>query len=302
MTTSVVAALAAMLLFVAFGPRLGDRLPPAAATVVLTVGSVIVAGSTGLVLAVLALTWLGQVPLIASMADWSAAELDASSPIPEFIAVGGLALLLAAGLRLLIRAVGRGRALVEVRCAHRGAPALVIVVDSDRPDAFATPSPGGRIVVTSALTEALSPAEQRVVVAHEWAHLRLGHTWWLLLADLAEAVNPLLRPTTGVVRHAVERWADEHAAREVGNRELVARTIARVALLRHDAGNPAVIPAATGGQVPRRVRALLAPSPGRRPWLAAVLVVLLMCSAVTTVAVERTGDALFDGVGTVQER
>jgi hypothetical protein len=55
------------------------------------------------------------------------------------------------------------------------------------------------------------------------------------------------------------------------------------------------------GQVPRRVRALLAPCPVRRPWLAAVLVALLMCSAVTTVAVERTGDALCDRVGTVQE-
>jgi beta-lactamase regulating signal transducer with metallopeptidase domain len=301
MTASVLAALAAMLLFTACAPWLGDRLPPAVAACALTVGSLVVAASTGFVLAVLALTWLGQAPLIASLAEWSASELDATSPIPEFIAAVGLALLAVAGLRLLVRGIRLGRALIAVRRAHHGTNGAVTVVDSDRPDAFATPAPGGRIVVTSALMAALTPVEQRIVIAHERAHLRHRHAWWLLLADLAEAANPLLRPTLGVVRHAVERWADEDAAREIGDRHLVARTVARVALLRHDTEHRPVT-AATGGQVPRRVRALLSPRPAGRPWLAVVLVVLLTCSVAATIAVERTGDALFDQVATVQDR
>lgn len=302
MTVSVLAALAAMLLFTAVAPWLGNRLPPAVAAWGLTIASLVVAGSTGFVLAVLALTWLGQTPIIASAAEWSASELDATSPIPEFVAAGCLTLLCLAGLRVLVRMIRRGRTLMDVRQAHRGVPATVIVVDSDRPDAFATPSPGGRIVLTSALMAALTPVERRVVIAHERAHLRHQHAWWLLLADLAEAANPLLRPTLGVIRHAVERWADEDAAGEIGDRQLVARTIARVALLRHEVENRTVVSAATGGQVPRRVRALLSPRPSRRPWLAAALVVLLTCSVVTTLAVERTGDALFDRVATAPDR
>ncbi|HEY0496557.1 MAG TPA: M56 family metallopeptidase [Kutzneria sp.] len=301
MTASVLAALAAMLLFVAVAPRLGHRLSPAIAACVLTAGSLLVAGSTGFVLAVLALTWLGQAPAVAWLAEWSPAELDAVSPVPEFVAIGCFALLSVVSLRLLVRAIRRARALVDVRRAHRGLAATVIVVDSDRPDAFATPSPGGRIVVTSALLAALTPEEQRVVIAHERAHLRHWHAWLVVLADLAEAANPLLRPTGAVIQHAVERWADEDAARRIGDRHLVARTIARVALLRHDVGSHPLAPAVTGGQVPQRVRALLSPPPHRRLWLAAIAVVLLTGIFVATCAVERTGDALFDRVATVQD-
>ncbi|HTI26811.1 MAG TPA: M48 family metalloprotease [Kutzneria sp.] len=302
MTAATLAALTAMLVFTAVAPRLGRRLPPAIATIALTVGSLLVAGSTGFVLTVLALTWLGQAPLIAWLAEWSPTALGASTPIPTFVAAGCLALLVAAVARTAIRAFRRGRALVAVRRAHRGSPNAVIVVDSDRPDAFATPSPGGRIVITSTLMAALTPAEQQVVLAHERAHLRHWHAWWLLLADLAEAANPLLRPTFATVQHAVERWADENAAHHTGDRTLVARTIARVALLRHGTATRPAALAATGGQVPQRVRALLAPRPARRTLLAGVLVALLAFSTLATVAVERTGDALFDRVATVQDQ
>jgi len=302
MTAAVSAALAAMVAFTLVAPRLGDRLPPAAAARVLTIGSLVVAASTGFALSVLALTWLGQSPPIAWLAEGSASELDAASPVPAFVAIIGLALLSAASLRLVIRAARRGRALIDVHRAHHGTSNAVIVVDSEQPDAFTTPWPGGRIVLTSALLAALTPAEQRVVIAHERAHLRHQHAWWLLLADLAEAANPLLRPTVGVVQHAVERWADEEAALVIGDRTLVARTVARVALLRHDTNARQVAPAATGGHVPRRVQALLSARPRRQPWLTMALVLLLACSFLATFAVQRTGDALFDQVATVQDR
>ncbi|HEX9336465.1 MAG TPA: hypothetical protein VF892_11295, partial [Pseudonocardiaceae bacterium] len=88
---------------------------------------------------------------------------------------------------------------------------------------------------------------------------------------------------------------DEDAADAVGDRHLVARTIARSALLRSaTAVDSALLPAATGADVPRRVRALLAPPPRRRPMALAALTVLLVAGALATVAVEQSGDQLFD--------
>jgi hypothetical protein len=94
----------------------------------------------------------------------------------------------------------------------------------------------------------------------------------------------------------VERWADEDAARDVGDRDVVARTIARTALLQHAAYQPerAATAAATGGDVPRRVRALLAPPPRQHPLALAALAGLLVAGVLATVAVERSGDRLFD--------
>ncbi|MFE4869895.1 hypothetical protein [Streptomyces sp. NPDC056682] len=52
-------------------------------------------------------------------------------------------------------------------------------------------------------------------------------------------------------------WADEEAGTLVGLRPLVARTVARAALAAKRAPRHSL--AATGGPVPQRVRALLAP-------------------------------------------
>jgi beta-lactamase regulating signal transducer with metallopeptidase domain len=168
----------------------------------------------------------------------------------------------------------------------------VVVLDSARPDAFTTPAPVSRVVVTSGLMRALTRTEQRVVLAHERSHLTHQHVWWTLAADLAAAVNPLLRPVAATVEHAVERWADEDAAVIVGDRMLVARTIARAALLQQ--GSPALTSSAVGGDVPHRVRAMLGPPPRRRPLVCMALAVLLVAGTVATVAVEQTGDQVFD--------
>jgi hypothetical protein len=109
-----------------------------------------------------------------------------------------------------------------------------------------------------------------------------------MAADLAAAINPLLRPTARVIAHAVERWADEDAADAVGDRRLVARTLARTALLQHRPISGGAV-AATGGDVVNRVRALLAPTPTRHPSALAVLLVLLLTTAVAAGAVQRTG-------------
>jgi beta-lactamase regulating signal transducer with metallopeptidase domain len=171
----------------------------------------------------------------------------------------------------------------------------VVVLDDPRPDAFTTPAPAARIMVTTGLLSALTQDEQRVVLAHERSHLKHRHIWWTLTADLAAAVNPLLRPTARVVAQAVERWADEDAAAEVGDRRLVARTIARAALLQHDAARrPSTTPAVTGGDVPRRVRAMLDQPPRSRPIAALTLAALLATATLGAGAVERTGERLFE--------
>jgi beta-lactamase regulating signal transducer with metallopeptidase domain len=139
---------------------------------------------------------------------------------------------------------------------------------------------------------ALTEAEREIVLAHERSHRLHQHAWWRLAVDLAAAINPLLRPTARAVTHMTERWADEDASR-IADRRMVAVTIGRVALLRTHRPS-ASTPAATGGQVPQRVRALLDPPPRTRP--AHLLAVLLLLAAVacTTLAVERTGEALFE--------
>jgi hypothetical protein len=52
--------------------------------------------------------------------------------------------------------------------------------------------------------------------------------------------------------------------------------------------------AATGGDVVNRVRVLLAPAPTRHPSALAVLLVLLLTTAVAAGAVQRTGESLFE--------
>lgn len=182
-------------------------------------------------------------------------------------------------------------------CRVTGAGALV-VVDDERPEAFTTPQPAGRIVVTTGLLKAVTADERQVVLAHEASHLRHRHAWWLLVADLAAAANPLLRPTARAAARCAERWADEDAATAIGDRRVAARALARVALLTRDpdlADRFAL--AATGGDVPDRVRALLAPPPPARPASMAVLAALLMVMSAATVMVQHRGEQLFEHAG-----
>lgn len=76
----------------------------------------------------------------------------------------------------------------------------------------------------------LSREELQVVFRHEHSHLRHGHHVYTVLGAFSAAVFPPLNPLHRSLRLALERWADEDAAAATGDRELVAHTIARVAL------------------------------------------------------------------------
>ncbi|MEU5093546.1 M48 family metalloprotease [Streptomyces sp. NPDC020996] len=163
------------------------------------------------------------------------------------------------------------------------------VVDSPHPDAYALPGRPHRIVVTTAMLRSLGPAEREALFAHERAHNRNGHHYFLAAAELAAHCHPALHATRATIRLAAERAADESAAAAVGDRRLLARAIARAALAgdaRH-LTRPDFAPAATTGPVPQRVAALLAPGDGRSNttrWIALLLTVcaLLPAAAATT--------------------
>ena len=303
MISAYLAAVTAALLFAAGGPRLGRRLAPGLAAHLLTAASVVIAVSTAAVLAFVAFIRLAQLPAVAAYGDWSVQTLRSSDPLPAVVdIVSGLLLLASAG-RVTAISVGRVRALWSVRraCHRQGGRGGLIVVDSDRAEAFATPSAGGRIVVTTGLLRALAPDERRALLAHEASHLAHRHAWFVLAADLAAAANPLLRATAREVGHAVERWADEDAAGQVGDRRVVARALARAALHSRAQRPVAATLPAVGGQLPDRVQALLTPPPRPRNLLPAVaLLVLLLTSAVAALVVGQRSDALFDNASIEQ--
>ncbi len=67
-----------------------------------------------------------------------------------------------------------------------------------------------------------STDKRRALLAHEQAHLDLGHHRYLRASEMT-ASFPLLGPLARAVRFSTERWADEEAASVVGDRRVVAR-------------------------------------------------------------------------------
>lgn len=300
MTQALLVTLAVVLIFALAGPGLARRLPPAAATRLLVPGCVLMAASGVWALVTVGFTWVAQLGPISRYGDWSATAIRADTPFPMIVPAGCGLLAVGSITRAALLTNRRLRSTRAIRrdCARHGTAGSLVVLDSDRPDAFATPGASGRIVVTTGLLRALSPSERRALIAHENAHLVHRHAWWLLAADVAASANPLLRSTAAAIEHAVERWADEDAAHEVTDRRLVARTLARTALLIHRAA-PAGLSLATGGDVPCRVRALLEPPPRPRILPMTVLLALLVAGTVADATMERQGDRLLDNATAV---
>ncbi|MEU0603971.1 M48 family metalloprotease [Streptomyces sp. NPDC006393] len=258
-----------------------DRLAPVAALWVITVCALVLAGCSLAALGVFVLTGLLKLPVFAALG-----ELVHPLPTaPDLVvlpaaAVSVAALAVCAGMfaRTALREI---RAFRGARTEARRRPAAgdLCVVDSPHPDAYALPGRPHRIVVTTAMLRSLDAAEREALFAHERAHNRGGHHYFLAAAELAAHCHPALRPVRATIRLAVERAADEAAAAAVGDRRLTARAIARAALAGQDArsarpARPQFAPAVTSGPVPHRVKALLAaPRAPRRAtaWIAALL-------------------------------
>lgn len=286
--------------FALVGPWLAGKVPPRTATHLLVGGASLTTAALLSMLGLLGATLLAQLPVVASAGGWSTVALRADAPVPRWAAVCCLVLLAFAGVAASVAAGRHVAALRRLRraCRDLDFPGTVVVLPSERPDAFATTADGGHVVVTTGMLSGLRPDEVRVLLAHEHSHLRHRHAWWMMAARVCGAANPML---TGVVRaagHAVERWADEDAAREVGDRKLVARTLARAALHVHDAfgGVPEAPSSALGamnGTVLPRVRSMLGEPPRPRVVASSVITALVVATLAWSIAAQdRTDDFL----------
>jgi hypothetical protein len=239
------------------------------------------------------------------------------NPVPDGASATAAALVCLLAF-LVVRAVVRTvRASVAARrfCGELGGdPGSLVVIDGPDVEVFAVPARRGRIVATRSLLAALPADERRAVLAHESAHLRNHHHRYRLAAELASAVNPLLRPLARGVEYATERWADEAAARVVGDRRVVASALARCGLqaaaparsepwaatalhaslhhasLHHASRHHTTEPS----RLVRRVEALLAPAPRRRPLLVAGVAALLVVAMAAVAETQQDAERLFE--------
>jgi Zn-dependent protease with chaperone function len=312
--------LAVPLVAAACARPIASRLPPQAATWLLTGAAVALAGLSAAVLGVLVLTAVIRIPLVADIGDMSLQVIHRDDPASLSAAVTAGTLLAAATAAACRAAWRRARALLAAARHARCLPgsSQVVVVPDGTADAYAVPGWPGRIVVTAGMLDALNPAERQVLLEHERAHATGHHYLFTALTYFAAAANPLLRPVAAAVTYTIERWADERAARACGDRRLAARAIGKAALASAEGmtpgirtGRPAAAaavgiagPAAAvgiagpaalrgagrlrgAGPVPRRVAALLAPPPRIRPLLVVAVAGLVLISGVSALDAAR---------------
>ncbi|MEU9274668.1 M48 family metalloprotease [Streptomyces sp. NPDC048342] len=275
----------------ALARRALDRLAPVAALWAVTVSAVTLAGCSLAALGAFFLTGLLTLPFFAALGELVRPLHTASDGFVLPLAALSIGALAVCGWSLARSVLRQTRAFRAARTQAGRGPAAgdLCVVDSPSPDAYALPGRPHRIVVTTGMLRSLDAAEREALFAHERAHNRGGHHFFLAAAELAAHCHPALRRVRDVVRLAVERAADEAAASAVGDRRLTARAIARAALAGQGgaAERPAFVSGAASGPVPRRVQALLAVERGRRRaggWAAALLVACagLSCAAAAT--------------------
>jgi beta-lactamase regulating signal transducer with metallopeptidase domain len=274
LVTSVLLAIA--------GTGLSRRLSPRLAAPLLTLLALVTALATGVVLGLAAFSTFARQSAVAAAGGWSQMTWRPWDQMPAgwgILAALVIAALLAAACLYLGHAV-RDVARASRACRLAPEPGGLVIIRDEQPTAYAvTAARAGAIVVSTGMLRLLDAPERRALLAHEAAHLRHHHSRYVLLAELAAAANPLLRPLAREVRLAVELWADQSAADEVGDRRTVARALARASLAAAgQARAPGVGLALAQTEVAARVRALTGPPPRRRRWAAAVALVLTLAS------------------------
>ncbi len=214
--------------------------------------------------AILAIGYVAHLSMLGGVVEWCQDTLGAHSPVPPWLGLSSVAIIVLGTVR--VRAVVRSWR--SVRRTDAGPPEVIC---SRSWFAFTLPGSAGRIVLSSALVDALTADELAVVVSHEQTHARHRHDRYVLVADFANALLPIMRPLQRRLLFALERWADESSVTAAsGDRNVVARTIARVALAHAPVPAPATGLAGLG--VAARVDALTNPRTLLRPnvWSSAV--------------------------------
>jgi beta-lactamase regulating signal transducer with metallopeptidase domain len=275
-----------------------EKMRPRQAVLLLGAASLAVSLAAGAALTAIAVAMLASLTSVAAKGHWSASVIRAEIPVPGWL--GALAALAVGVLlcRAAIRSVEIVLALVRADqlCREfRAGGGPVVMVDDDSADAYTVAGIRGCVVISRRLFSKLSEDERRVLTAHELSHLHQRHHLYVHVADIAAAANPLLRRVPAVVRLGVERWADEDAAADIGDRRTAGRALARVALLRSSLAKgigelPAKqtdqrIPVLGVGalQVASRVQALL--QPARRPRTGRVTIAVVLSIGVLAIGV-----------------
>jgi Zn-dependent protease with chaperone function len=275
-------------LLAALAPRPARRLAPRPAAWALACTALVTAIGWLGSLALLAFTAFAQIPEVAEEGRWSVSALRAEDPVHLVVAVGSAFALVTACVPLGVATVRQARHVSRARreCARLPGETELAVIDDESPLAFALPGAPGRIVVSRGMLRYLADDEREALLAHERAHLRGKHHFFQTAWRLTAAVSPLLRPLANAGGFVLERWADEDAAARVGDRTVVARAVARAALASSAGRSHGAALAATGGAVPQRVRALLAPPPRHRalPFVAGGLLLALCCASLANAA------------------
>jgi len=275
-------------------PRVVPLLPPRTGVWCLSAAAVTAAASWLVSLALISFTGLGRIRFVADEGDWSASLWRRLDPIGVWtarIAGAVLCVCVAMFVAVLLREL-RSRRVVNRLTSGLESTGLMVFVDDETPHAYAVGGRRPRVVISRGLLRTMAPAERRAVFEHETAHVRHHHGTHLMVLRLCAGINPLLRPFRPVGELAVERWADEETAAQIGDRSLVARTVLRAALagVTH-ADRPAGALAHSGGDVSRRVRALMqAPPPPRRSMTmatTALLVATISASVLSASSVNR---------------
>ena len=245
-------------------------LEPSVGVMILTVFVVLATLATVLLLVQISGAGISEVPFVSDALGWCRALSWGDHGAPLFL--GGVALILLGFIAL--RVVWYLRHVFQNR-RNVGTVDGIEILASDQPIAFAVPGRRGGVVLSDSLLSLLRRDEQRVVVAHENAHLRHRHHLYIHLVGACAAGLPFLKPFSNRVKYLTERWADEVAAERIGSREFVADTIARVALLPSSHVRSAAL-SIGGGNVVHRFEALVSPLPAPTTGLT-----VFACSAVT---------------------
>jgi Zn-dependent protease with chaperone function len=184
------------------------------------------------------------------------------------------------GARRRTRAHGQAVRITGERFGGAGIPAsaTAVVLRASRPAVYCVPGRPATIVLTTGALSVLRPAELRVVLEHERAHLAGRHHLLTGLTGGLLPVVPLFRRGAAEIARLAELRADDVAARR-GGRTALARALVAMAT-----GTSFPLPSralaaipASGGAVAMRVQRLLSPvPPARRLWHATALVAVII--------------------------
>lgn len=238
---------------------------------VLTASLVLISAAAIPTVSIIGLSFLTHLPLLGSGLRWCSELVGVHDEVPPWLGLPAIALI-AAGTIRGTRVYVLHQRLVE----HL--PSELEFTPHEQPFAVTLPGRGGHVIVSTGLADLLNESELDVVLAHELAHARNRHDRYLLVAKLAAATIPPLRPLATRIEFSLERWADEAAAAACGSREFVAQTLAKVAIS-SSAPQPAL--GFTGLGVTARMQALLRPPSGASGRPARVALSLTMAATAT---------------------